>query len=279
MKDVLALANLELAPAGSMAETVIKSSNMDTADRSVDGYYNDDFDWDTFNPDSYRAHNYLSVRADDRQIMDIVSDFLVRNADRIRPGAHAFEVGPGANLYPSLAMLPFCDSIDLRERSAANVAWLLDQVAGFDTYWDKFWDVYRESPIYRDVDDPRAALAKKAHVLQDSVFKLPTAEYDLGAMFFVAESLTRDRSEFDVAVRHFLAALRPGAPFIAAFMVNSSGYDVNGQTFPAVAIDHDGVRQCLQRIAAEVDVVKIDDDGDPLRDGCGMVVATGFVVS
>ncbi|CAM5649016.1 hypothetical protein SANTM175S_10556 [Streptomyces antimycoticus] len=42
--------------------------------------------------------------------------------------------------------------------------------------------------------------------------------WDLGTMFFVAESITTSLDEFRRGVGCFMSALNPGAPFAAAFM-------------------------------------------------------------
>jgi hypothetical protein len=97
-------------------------------------------------------------------------------------------------------------------------------------------------------------------------------------MFFVAESLSDDRSEFEDAVARFLGVLRPGAPFAAAFMEKSVGYDVGGTRFPATAVDADDVFDVLRRGAEDLRVERIDADDDPLRDGyTGMLLAMGRV--
>ena len=54
-------------------------------------------------------------------------------------------------------------------------------------------------------------------------------------MFFVAESITEDPAEFHAALARFVGALKPGAPFAAAFMAGSDGYPVAGTRFPGAA--------------------------------------------
>ncbi|GAB2923387.1 SCO2525 family SAM-dependent methyltransferase [Micromonospora polyrhachis] len=240
---------------------------------AADHVFNDQFDWDHFDSDAYFDHNYRAVRDDDREIMKIVRDFFA-NAD-IDSRGRAVDVGAGTNLYPSLAMLPFCSHLDLWEYSASNVAWLRRQVAGFGENWDAFWDIYREQPAYAALSDPRVALAERTEVHQASVFDLPDRRWDLGTMFFVACSLSTDLTEFRRAVHAFVGALKPGAPFATAFMAKSQGYFVGDDWFPAVAIDATEVESCLATVATGVTVTSIEV-GAPLRDGySGMIVATG----
>ena len=88
---------------------------------------NDQVDWDEFDPDAYLTKNYWSLRDDDRMIMTVVRDFFASTAS-VGP-ARALDVGSGTNLYPALAMLPFCERLDLVEFSASNVAWLKREIS------------------------------------------------------------------------------------------------------------------------------------------------------
>jgi hypothetical protein len=234
---------------------------------------NKQVNWDRFDSEAYVAHNYRAVRDDDRQIMVIVRDFFA--GQDLAPESRAVDVGTGANLYPALAMLPFCAHLDLWELGSANVEWIRRQIPHFDDNWLDFWDVYRAQPAYRAVADPRAIFASRAEVHRASVFALPSRTWDLGTMFFVACSMSADLAEFRRAVHAFVTALKPGAPFAAAFMAESQGYHVGGEWFPAVAVDDAEVTAALAPVADGVRVERIDL-GDPLRDGyAGMIVATG----
>src|SRR5215813_2214758 len=90
---------------------------------------NGEVDWSAFDSEAYFAHNYRTLRDDDREIMKIVRDWFVTAA--IGPEAVGVDVGTGTNLYPALAMLPFCSRLELRELSPPNVAWLKKQIASF----------------------------------------------------------------------------------------------------------------------------------------------------
>ena len=184
---------------------------------------NRDFPWDSFDSASYFDHNYLSMRGDDRIIVEFIRDFFASAG--IPEGSRAIDVGTGPNLYPALAVLPFVESIELYEFSAKNVDWLRrQQQAGWPT-WDQslsaFWRLYALSAGHAGLADPRRALADRVSVVQGSVFDLerhPSVPFDAGTMFFCAESLSDDREEFDAAVAQFLGVLKEGAPFAAAFM-------------------------------------------------------------
>jgi NNMT/PNMT/TEMT family. len=246
---------------------------------------NADCAWDEFDPEWYVGHNYRVMRDDDREILRRVRDFFA-DVTGGRRDLRGIDVGSGANLYPSLAMLPFCDEITLWERSHANVRWLEREVRDYASSWDVFWDLLCEQDCYRRVEDPRAKLAAAARVRQGNVFDLDRLEsagdgpaleqrWDIGTMFFVAESITALRTEFARAVTLFIRALRPGAPFAAAFMRNSTGYDVNKRHFPAVAVTEAEVKDQLSDLGCHADVAVIPSVA-PLREGYdGMILARG----
>jgi hypothetical protein len=188
---------------------------------------------------------------------------------------HGLDVGAGPNLYPSLSMLPHCSELTLREYSAANVAFLREQTAKLPERWRPFWDVVSAQSAAGDFAAARELLAERAHVEQGSIFELPRAGWDLGTMFFVAESLSEDPAEFEAATGCFVRALRPGAPFAAAFMEHSLGYDVAGVSFPATPVGETEIAACLERVATDLEVHWVEMRPQ-LRPGLnGMIVAVG----
>jgi hypothetical protein len=247
---------------------------------------NDQVDWSEFDAQAYCADNYRELRDDDHEFITRVSDFFAAAtggscADSLGAGGavrRAVDVGTGSNLYPALAMLPFCTSLELREYSTSNIAWLHGQKdRGFDPSWDVFWDAYRDNVAYKeysDEHDVRAEFSAKTSIERGNVFQLPRAQWDLGTMFFVACSLSARHAEFRRAVARFVGSLKPGAPFAAAFMTNSAGYLVGDSWFPAVSVDIPEIRKSLASIARDVDVRPIDSHV-PVRRGVGMALATG----
>ncbi|TQS45544.1 SCO2525 family SAM-dependent methyltransferase [Cryptosporangium phraense] len=238
---------------------------------------NCDVNWDEFDAGRYLDHNYRTLRGDDHRFIEAMRDFF---ADfELPPSAIGVDLGSGTNLYPALAMLPFVQRVTLLDRGSQNVRYLEEQVASYDPSWDPFWKVLLGNPRYAVVTDPRAALRKTADVVQGDIFSFrPHDRYDMGTMFFVAESISNSAAEFETAVARFLGALKPGAPFAAAFMENSKGYDVGDTHFPAVRIGQEDVRQVLS-VAAEGLTVHYEpagSSGDALRAGYdGMILAVG----
>jgi hypothetical protein len=208
------------------------------------GRQNSDVDWDAFDANKYLHHNYQTLRGDDRRFIEATRDHFA--ASPVPSPAAGIDLGAGANLYPAFTMLPFVERLTLLDYSYSNIEWLRAQVRGYDPGWDPFWDVLRPSTAYAEVADPREKLNRVASVVQASLFTfVPVERYDIGTMFFVAESISTSRSEFEVALARFLAVLKPGAPFATAFMENSAGYQVGAEPFPATRVSKADVDRLL----------------------------------
>jgi hypothetical protein len=175
-------------------------------------------------------------------------------------------------------MLPLCREITLYEYSASNIVWLQHEIQSYSPSWDSFWQSLAVAPLYKAIDSPRATLAAVAQVERGNVFDLPRAQWDIGTMFFTAESISSTPAEFRAAVRSFITSLRTGAPFAAAFMESSLGYDVGTRRFPAVAVTVSDVENCLAADTEDFHIYRIGLTKKPLRDGYGgMILATGRV--
>ena len=272
------------------APTVLPSEAAPTLQHACDVEllrHNSGVDWESFDPDAYWESNYRTLRNDDQSIIEVVGEFFSRHF-RNAPRPHllrALDIGSGGNLYPALAMLPWSASITLTDVSAANLAWLRAAAAGHGAddprgrwVWQPFWAEYARYVGYQQLADPRRQLAARHEIRLQDVHTLEPARWDLGTMFFVAESTTSDQDEFTDATAAFLRALVPGAPFAAAFMDSSVGYVVADRPFPAVrSVNVALVREVLSRFSQDVTVAKVDIPAhDPLTDGYeGMIVATG----
>jgi hypothetical protein len=247
--------------------------------------------WNTFSSDDYWRHNYHQLQPEDQEILRRASKIFIRafaNAPLAEPAVRrGIDVGSGTNLYPALLMLPWAERILLTDFSARNVDWLRHHVADDSGAWTwrPFWHELQEAEGYNQIGEPRKLLREAciaepgyAGIEQRNVFELPAAQWDLGTMFFVAESITEDPREFRAAIDRFLGALKPGAPFAAAFMAGSDGYRVAGTRFPALSITPDDVMRHLTRLGAYELTVELPETSHRVREGYeGMIVATGFV--
>jgi hypothetical protein len=235
---------------------------------------NDTVDWDLFDSDDYFSHNYKELRHDDAQIIEIVAKFFATCPAPVGRG-RAIDVGTGTNLYPALAMLPFAADVTLFEHSRSNREWLREELIAPALSWRRFWEaMIADRPAYKRVAEPFRELRERTTVVRGNVFKLEATTYDVGTMFFVAESITSHNAEFVRATRSFVNSLVPRAPFAAAFMRDSSGYRVGARDFPACSVDERDVRLALHAVATDVRIKTVDSWD--LRDGYhGMIVATG----
>jgi hypothetical protein len=247
---------------------------------------NADAPWDAFDPLAYIDHNYRALLEADAEIIHYVRDhFSDHFRENLERPVLGIDVGAGANLYPALSMLPWCDEITLFERSAANVSYLEGQRPSFDREWDSFWSLLCEDPEYRRIDaDRRERFRQAVRIEPGDLFALGRPEgperrvrrWGIGTMFFVAESLSTSRDEFRQAVSSFLRALEPGAPFAAAFMAGSKGYEVGDLHFPACDVGETDVKEAIHPFAPKTEIRHLANVSHVVRPGhTGMILALG----
>ncbi|MBU2669350.1 hypothetical protein KOI35_38145 [Actinoplanes bogorensis] len=234
---------------------------------------NADVNWDEFDSQAYFQHNYGELRRDDARIIEIIANFF-QTAIPKRLG-RAIDVGSGTNLYPALTMLPYSSRVTLFERAFTNRAWLSHELEEPNGSWKYFWDAIASGRLpYANIGDPIDVLHSRADVTRGNIFSLEEDRYDMGTMFFVAESITTRIDEFERAARLFVNSLHRNAPFAAAFMRDSSGYLVGNQFFPACSITEVEVARALAPVARNLHIELVESND--LREGYGgMMVATG----
>lgn len=246
-----------------------------------DAVRNDAAPWSDFDADVYSKANYATIFPEDAEIMRFASNFLI-DAFRWRPPAKlAVDVGSGPNLYPALLMLPWAERIVFTDYAQTNIDWLHENLAeqSGEWAWQPFWELLEQLPGYQGVDHPQRRLADCHDVLRRSVFDLPHRAWSMGSMFFVADGISSDEAEFESAVRSFLGALTPAAPFIMAFMEGSTGYEVNGIKFPAVNINPSSLNALLANLPVTgASILRTDRSVRPVRtDYDAMLLVTGYI--
>jgi NNMT/PNMT/TEMT family len=273
------------------ADPLMLRSMVDASQHHRDGrvQHNAVPDWEAFPSDEYWRCNYQNVQAEDQEIIHRVNVFFRRAFSGRGPVQRAIDVGSGTNLYPALLMLPWTEQILVSDLSAQNVNWLRRHVMddGAPWTWQPFWREVRDFEGYRQMAEPRRHLRRActghpghAGFEQRSVFDLPRGQWQLGTMFFVAESITEEFEEFREAIDGFVGALQPYSPFAATFMAGSDGYIVKGISFPALPITADDVAEQFKRLGVSELSVDLLQTADRVRDGYeGMIVATGIVGS
>jgi hypothetical protein len=242
---------------------------------------NDAVSWSDFDAEEYWKINYASVLPEDAEIIQCASKFLIE-ACGVTPGLkRAVDVGAGSNLYPALLMLPWAEHMVFTEYASSNIHWLAENLTDTpgEWKWQPFWDLVAGLPSYRSVTDPRRRLAAVHEIRTISIFDLPERSWDLGTMFFVADGMTTDEAEFELAVRSFLRGLTPGSPFVMAFMEGSIGYEVHGVSFPSVKVTPRSLDALLADLPVTgTSVLRTDNSIRKLRHGYdAMLLVTGFV--
>jgi hypothetical protein len=235
---------------------------------------NSDALWDDFDAGDYLAHNFLSLRADDREIVLGLKSFM-EGQDLPLRSLKVLDIGPGTNLYPALVMAPWLQSIDFIEVAPRNRAYLENQTQQLDDNWQLFWDLLATDEPWASTD-PQNVLSNHSTVVDGDIFLLPQSHWDVGLMFFVAESLSDLEEEFVSAFERFLQAVRPGGLVLAAFMEGSEGYEVGGIRYPAFGIRSEHVDRVVSGHLDSYEISRIGAEDDPLRDGyTGMLWLTG----
>ncbi|MFF4251953.1 SCO2525 family SAM-dependent methyltransferase [Streptomyces sp. NPDC001663] len=263
-----------------------------TSRASVDSpMLNDDAPWDDFDPSAYFDQNYRDLLDADAEILSFVrnhfSDHFREHGEYLERPILGIDIGAGANLYPALTMLPWCREITLFERAPKNVSYLRDQRLHADPAWDSFWQVLRKDPAYTRIDTERTERFRKAiRVQQGNLFALgrrnvfglrrSAGRWQIGTMFFVAESISTSHKEFLRAVECFMRSLAPGAPFAAAFMEGSTGYDVGNRHFPACDVDEAQVKESFRNFADKIETRRLSEVSHMVRPGhTGIILVCG----
>jgi len=252
---------------------------------------NDEAPWKDFDPRAYVDQNYRDLLYADAEILSYVRDHFSNHFREHRSHGErpvlGIDIGAGANLYPALSMLPWCREITLLERAPKNVDYLRAQQPHFDPEWDSFWKVLREDPAYQEIDGQRRQrFQERVRIRQGNLYDLGRRNLfglrrfrerrQIGTMFFVAESISTSHEEFRRGVECFMLALAPGAPFAAAFMEGSTGYDVGGRHFPACDVNEAQVQESFGGFTGKVETRRLHESSHLVRPGhTGIILAWG----
>ncbi|WP_145869331.1 SCO2525 family SAM-dependent methyltransferase [Streptomyces capillispiralis] len=237
---------------------------------------NADAPWSKFDPEAYVDLNYRTPLEVDLLIVRLLRDYFSGCFDGgIPDSVRGVDVGAGANLYPALSMLPWCEKILLLEYARPNVEYLERQASpeGYDEVWDAFWDVLRDAPAYQSLD-PRSRFGEIVRAERANLLDLDgQRRWDIGTMFFVADSMSECPDEFRRGVRCFMDALNESAPFAAAFMKESVGYKVGAHRYPAYRVNENRVRESLEEFTDELEIHDLHHMVRPGHEG--MILALG----
>ena len=185
------------------------------------GSYNRDHNWEAFGQAEYSQRNYGEALLPDIEI----SRRLIAFHESLPPGGSYIEIGVGANLLPLLAAAPLRDQIVVTDVSAANLAYVRQEIAdGLSPLW-RAW--HERLDASRGESQPLEKTLQRLRELcvfeQVSVLDLSDGTYDASSMMFVAESMTGRLDEFTEACQRCVRCVRPGGGFAAALMLESRG--------------------------------------------------------
>ena len=230
-----------------------------------------------FDPETYLAHYYKEPHPDDDLVLKMTCEAL-RDARPSRP-LDTVDVGTGPNLYPLFAALPRARALTAWDYAKPNIDWLRKELAGsaMRPQWEHFWAVAREAygggPELAANPIPELKLKTVLH--QGSIFDLPKQAWDAATMFFCAEAITTEQSVFDEACACFARCVRPGGTLVAAFLVNSASYELDGLTSPVMTLTEDSLRTTFNDVANDVETRPIGIVKEEVRSGyTGMVLLT-----
>lgn len=230
---------------------------------------NADYQWSQFDPEAYFLHYYGDPHPDDDRVAQAAAEALFDCDPKTRE-LDIIDVGTGPNLIPFLAGISRARSLTAWEFSPTNIDWLQQELQRGELrpQWQHFWTAIKGSLAGVPLpDDPALALASKARIVRGSIFDLPEREWDAATMFFCAESITQQVSEFSDACAKFAKCVRPGGTLAAAFLVQSHGYDVAGKRFPAINLSPEAIEGVFLKLARQVRVAKIGLVSEEVRSG------------
>ncbi len=236
---------------------------------------NEDFAWSQFDSEAYFQHYYGEPHPDDDKVIRRACAALI-GAEPKRGKLSVVDVGTGPNLFPMLLALPRASDLTAWEFSDSNVAWLKNEIADrtMRPQWRHFWNVIVES-YGSDAglpENPKPIMRKIARIEQGSVYDLPARRWDAATMFFCAELITGERSQFEKACEGFARCVRPGGTLAAAFLVGSSRYVIAERPFPILDISEADILEVFAPISRDVRTERIGIVEREIRSGySGMV--------
>lgn len=231
---------------------------------------NRDFAWATFDPESYFHHYYGDPHPDDIRVAKLTAIALAE----AQPRGHSLDivdVGTGSSFLPWLAALPRAKSLAAWEYSEPNLRWLAQELGRerLRPQWGSFWDAIR-ADLPRECllpDDPTSRLREVCALHQGSIFDLPERCWDAATMFFCAESITEQVDEFERACAAFARCTMASGTLVAAFLAQSSGYEVSHQRFPALSVDERLLRRTFAPLADDLSIIPIGLADKEVRSG------------
>lgn len=256
------------------------TAGAELAPADAPGRRNRDVAWHRFATEEYLADNYTRLHDLDRRIITALSPYYAALSPRTL--ASSLDIGTGPNLYPLMLAAAASRRLCVLEHSARNVAYLRRvREEGAESSWAPFWRLCRglDPALPDDLD----AVLRRVRVRHGSAFDLAPARprvrsgwrgHQLVSMFFVAESVTGDREEFEQLSRCFAAAAAPGGHLVAAYMAGMPHYRLGGQTLPSYPLDRAGLEAVMRPITEDLRVEQLPADEELPYEHEGVLLLT-----
>ncbi|ETR67485.1 MAG: methyltransferase NNMT/PNMT/TEMT [Candidatus Magnetoglobus multicellularis str. Araruama] len=212
--------------------------------------------WNQFDPGAYVYQNYQRMMPEDHEIISIISNEL-RNMDiPLKHFQIVGDIGAGPNLYPGMLIAPYVSEtglIELIEPALPNRTYLKKLFNNLSLYehpsMEQSWFNY-ESEIIEICGNIYTNALKRLHQLakikNGSIYDLPENKYEFVSCYFVAESITPDYDQFQLALNKVVHSADKGGIIVTTHMLHSEGYQAGKNTkFPAVKISLDQLKASL----------------------------------
>jgi hypothetical protein len=218
---------------------------------------NRDVAWNHFDTAGYVADNYATLHDFDRRIITTLSPYY----RSLEPGSlgRSLDVGTGPNLYPLMLAGAATRWQEVLEYSTRNVAYLeRSRRTGADRAWAPFWQLCREldPALPADLDQ----VLDRLTVHHGNAFDLPRGRYDLVSMFFMAESVTGDREEFEELSHRFADAAARGGHLVAAYMAGMPKYELGGEILPSFPLDRHTLEAVMRPVTRQLRIWELPPD-------------------
>jgi hypothetical protein len=218
---------------------------------------NGDVAWDDFDTAGYVADNYATLHDLDRRIITDLSPYY----GSLPPGSlrSSLDIGTGPNIYPLMLVSAASRRLEALERSASNVAYLRRTCReGADPGWTPFWQLCRrlDPALPAHLDEVLRGLS----IHHGDALEVPLGQHGLVSMFFVAESVTGDRDEFERLSHRFAAAAAPGGHLVAAYMAGMPQYELGGETLPSFPLDRQTLETVMRPVTRQLRIWQLPAD-------------------
>lgn len=213
---------------------------------------NNDYDWDSFDTESYQQQYKGGVMFEDRCLARAVTGALLELQVPLKSQTVGIDVGNGGVLRGPSLIAPFIrdDGVivwsDYGEPQLESARQIIKSGRRGNL------GSWAEHQMHMGEVNSAAADAvwracRLGTVRKQSIFNLPETVYDIAITCFVPESLTGSLAEWEEASGAFFKAVKPGHPAVMLFMAGSTGYASAGIQYPAVPVNELDVRKLGQK--------------------------------